>query len=52
MKLEESEDRRVKMQRDHKREVDRLQRQYRQEAKDVRGRGMRGGGGGGQGEGG
>ena len=53
VKLEESEDRRVKMQRDHKREVDRLQKEYRQEAKDVRGGGGKWGGGwGGGGEGG
>ena len=35
-KLEESEDRRFKLQRDHKRELDRLNKTLRQEAKEVR----------------
>ena len=34
-KLERSEDQKYKMQRDHKREVEKLQKQYRQEAREV-----------------
>ena len=36
-KLERSEDQKYKMQRDHKREVEKLQKQYRQEAREVGG---------------
>ena len=37
-KLEESEDRRFKMQKDYKREMEKLGKTIRQEAKEVRGR--------------